>query len=218
MPLQLRRAVPEDIPGMCKAYYSAFGDTVIGSRVFNADKQASNKFFLKSFAEDMANPNCEVLVVTHKTSPESKDEQVVAMTKWNLPGAPIEDVPPAEAWPSAGELAVEFFGTMTEGHRRFMGDRPHYHLEVICVHEDWQGKGASSLMLRWGTERADAEGMPCFLEATPKGRPIYEKYGFRMKGENVFEWSFGRSVETYMERDAKVEKRTMTRSKTKELA
>jgi hypothetical protein len=39
-----------------------------------------------------------------------------------------------------------------------------------------------------------------------------------MKSEDVFEWSFGKSVETYMERDAKVEKRSMTRPKSKELA
>ncbi|KAH7191974.1 acyl-CoA N-acyltransferase [Fusarium flagelliforme] len=218
MPLQIRPAVPQDIPGMCKAYYSAFGDTIIGSRVFCANKEASDQFFLKSFAEDMADPNCKINVVTHKSSPESKDEQVVAMAKWNLPGAPIQDVPPAEVWPADGDLAVEFFGTMTEGHRRLMGDRPHYHLEVICVHEEWQGKGAASLLIRWGVERADAEGLPCFLEATPKGRPIYEKYGFQMKGQDVFEWSFGKSVETYMERDAKVEKRSMTRPKSKELA
>ncbi|CAJ0552099.1 Ff.00g060780.m01.CDS01 [Fusarium sp. VM40] len=218
MPLQLRPAVPEDIPGMCKVYHSAFGDTVIGSRVFNADIEAADRFFQNNFSEDMADHKCELLVVTHKTSPDSKDEQVVSMAKWNLPGAPIQDVPPAEAWPSNGDLAVEFFGTMTEGHRRFMGDRPHYHLEVICTHADWQGKGAGGLLLRWGVERADAESLPCFLEATPKGKPIYEKLGFQTKGQDEFEWPFGSSVETYMERDAKAGKRAMTQPRSKEFA
>ncbi|KAF4995190.1 hypothetical protein FGRMN_5328 [Fusarium graminum] len=218
MPFQLRTAVSDDIPSMCKIYYSAFGDTVIGSRVFNADIEASDKFLGKGFTDDMADPRCVLLVVTHKTSPDSKDEQVVSLAKWNLPGAPIKDVPPAEAWPSDGDLAVEFFGTMTKGHRKFMGDRLHYHLEVICTHQDWQGKGAGGLLLRWGVERADAEGLPCFLEATRKGKPVYEKLGFQSKGKDVFEWPFGSSVETYMERDAKTEKRTMTQPRSKELA
>ena len=57
-----------------------------------------------------------------------------------------------------------------------------------------------------------------FLEATPKGKLVYEKLGFRVKAEEEFKWSFGTFVETYMERDAKIEKRTMTRPKSKEFA
>ncbi|KAJ4256713.1 hypothetical protein NW762_008809 [Fusarium torreyae] len=218
MPLQLRPAVPEDIPGMRKVYYSAFGDTVIGSRVFLTDIEASDHFFQKSFSDEIVDPSCELLVVTHKTSPDSNDEEVVAMIKWSLPGSPIRDPPPPEAWPAYGDLAVDFFGTMAKGHRKFMGDTPHYYLEVLCTHEKWQGKGAASLLLRWGIERADAEGVPCFLEATAKGKPIYEKFGFKTKAEHEFHWPQGTSVEAYMERDAKPEKRTMTRPKTKELA
>ncbi|KAF9776760.1 hypothetical protein IL306_005024 [Fusarium sp. DS 682] len=218
MPLQLRPAVPEDIPEMCKVYYSAFGDTNIGSRIFTSNIEASNRFFQKSFTDDMNDPTCELLVVTHKASPDSKDEEVVSVAKWSLPGAPIHDPPPAEAWPANGDLAVEFFGAMARGHRKFMGDRPHYYLEVICTNETWQGKGAGSLLLRWGVERADGDGLPCFLEATPKGKPLYEKLGFKVKAEDEFKWSFGTFVETYMERDAKIEKRIMTRPKSKEFA
>ncbi|KAI1010361.1 hypothetical protein LB503_005107 [Fusarium chuoi] len=218
MPLQLRPAVPEDIPEMCQVYYSAFGDTSIGSRVFTSDIDASNRFFQKAFTDDIADPMCELLVATHKSSPDSKDEKVVSLAKWALPGAPIQDPPPAEAWPANGDLAVEFFGAMTRGHRKFMGDSPHYYLELICTHETWQRKGAGTLLLRWGMERADTDGLPCFLEATTKGKLVYEKLGFRVKAEEEFKWSFGTFVETYMERDAKIEKRTMTRPKSKEFA
>ncbi|KAF4453065.1 gnat family protein [Fusarium austroafricanum] len=219
MPLQLRQAVPDDIPQMREVYYSAFGDTIIGSRVFCANKEASNPFFQEGFSKDMADPTCEFLVVTHKkTSPDSKDEEIVALAKWGLPGAAIQDPPPAEVWPANGDLAVEFFSAMANAHRKAMGDRPHYYLELICTHEAWQGKGAASLLLRWGVERADAEGLPCFLEATPKGKVVYERFGFTETAQEEFKWPFGTSVETYMERDAKIEKRTMTRPKSKELA
>ncbi|KAG5759463.1 hypothetical protein H9Q72_012403 [Fusarium xylarioides] len=87
MPLQLRHAVPEDIPEMRQVYYSAFGDTFIGSRVFTSDIDASNRFFQKAFTDDIADPLCELLVVTHKSSPDSKDEKVVSLAKWALPGA-----------------------------------------------------------------------------------------------------------------------------------
>ncbi|KAF5027411.1 hypothetical protein F66182_488 [Fusarium sp. NRRL 66182] len=218
MPLQLRPAVPDDIPRMRKVYYSAFSDTIVGRRVFLTNREASDRFFEAGFSNDMGDSRCQLLVVTHKTAPDSDDEQVVALSRWRLPGSPIDDPPPAEAWPACGDLAVEFFGAMAQGHRKIMGDRPHYYLELICTHADWQGRGAAGLLLRWGLERADAEQLPAFLEATRKGLPIYEKFGFQTRGQDVFDWPCGRAVEAYMQRDAKTHQRAVTRPRSKDQA
>lgn len=204
MPFQLREARSDDIPGMCRVYYSAFGDTIIGGNVFMANIEASDRFWNATFTHELVDSHCQLLVVTNKETPDSAEE-VVAFGKWGLPGASIDDPPPAEAWPSHGELAVDFFGTMVKAHRKYMGDRPHYYLECIATHEDWRRKGAAGLLMRWGLERADVDRLPCFLEATPKGKPIYERFGFRTLGEAVFEWPQGTSVEAYMERDAKMD-------------
>ena len=32
--------------------------------------------------------------------------------------------------------------------------------------------------MRWGTEFADREGLPAYLESSPKGYPVYKKLGF----------------------------------------
>ncbi|KAM0434031.1 hypothetical protein ACHAPT_003975 [Fusarium lateritium] len=204
MPFQLREARSDDIPGMRRVYYSAFGDTIIGGHVFLTDIEASDRFWDATFADELVDSHCQLLVVTHKETPDSTEE-IIAFAKWALPGASIDDPPPTEAWPSHGELAVDFFGTMAEAHRKFMGDRLHYYLECIGTHTNWRGKGAAVSLMRWGLERADADKLPCFLEATPKGKPIYEKFGFRTLGEGVFEWPQGTSVEAYMERDAKTD-------------
>jgi ribosomal protein S18 acetylase RimI-like enzyme len=50
---------------------------------------------------------------------------------------------------------------------------------MIGVHPSEKGRGLGSKLLRWGLERADAEGVEVFLSASPEGRPMYEKYGFR---------------------------------------
>lgn len=55
-------------------------------------------------------------------------------------------------------------------------------LEFVATHPDYQGKGAGSLMLRWGTERADAEGVEAYLEAAPDAIALYERFGFREAG------------------------------------
>ncbi|KAF4992132.1 hypothetical protein FDECE_13803 [Fusarium decemcellulare] len=190
---------------MCDVYFSAFGDTVIGSRVFLENKDASSRMIISDYSQEMLDPQFQFLVITHKTTPDSEKEEVVAFAKWCLPGAPIKDPPPAEAWPANGELAVEFFGTMTRGHRKHMGDTSHYYLEIIGTKKEFMRQGAASLLIRWGLEKADAAGLPCFLEATVKGRGLYEKFGYRTVGEDVFNWPQGRVVEAYMVRDAKTD-------------
>lgn len=50
---------------------------------------------------------------------------------------------------------------------------------MLGVHPSQQGKGLGSKLLKWGLTRADAEGMEVYLSASPAGRPLYLKYGFR---------------------------------------
>lgn len=38
------------------------------------------------------------------------------------------------------------------------------------------------MLLKWATERADGAFLPIYLEATNKGRPLYEKFGFENLG------------------------------------
>lgn len=35
------------------------------------------------------------------------------------------------------------------------------------------------MLIKWGLAEADRLGLPSFLESSPAGRPLYEKYGFR---------------------------------------
>jgi Sortase and related acyltransferases len=50
---------------------------------------------------------------------------------------------------------------------------------MLGVHPSQEGKGLGSKLLRWGLTRADAEGVEVYLSASPAGRPLYLKYGFR---------------------------------------
>ena len=42
----------------------------------------------------------------------------------------------------------------------------------------FQKQGAASLLLKWGTERADDNNLPAYLEGTKSGYNVYRKYGF----------------------------------------
>lgn len=59
-----------------------------------------------------------------------------------------------------------------------MTDRPHWYLEIMANRGADQGRGAGRAMMAWGAEKANGDGVEAYLDATPKGKALYEKYGF----------------------------------------
>ncbi|KAL3465025.1 acyl-CoA N-acyltransferase [Aspergillus heterothallicus] len=63
--------------------------------------------------------------------------------------------------------------------------RGYYFCNVIAVRAEMRGKGVGRRLVEAVTQRADEEGMPCYLESS-KGMPnlaIYERLGFEGVGE-----------------------------------
>jgi len=56
---------------------------------------------------------------------------------------------------------------------------PHYYLYVIGARTNQQGKGIGGKLMTAGLKRADAEGMPVYLESTKEDNiPFYCRFGF----------------------------------------
>ena len=56
-------------------------------------------------------------------------------------------------------------------------------LEGCWVISEYRRRGAGTLLLQWGLERADRLGLETFLESTEIGRPLYAKNGFTVLNE-----------------------------------
>ncbi|TGJ80217.1 hypothetical protein E0Z10_g8530 [Xylaria hypoxylon] len=52
-------------------------------------------------------------------------------------------------------------------------------LSLLCTSPKYHRRGAAKALLAPMLAIADAAGLRSYLEATPGGRPIYEKLGFR---------------------------------------
>ncbi|MEZ0067020.1 GNAT superfamily N-acetyltransferase [Streptacidiphilus sp. MAP12-20] len=60
---------------------------------------------------------------------------------------------------------------------------PHWYLYIIGVEPDQQGHGIGAALLRAGLERADADGLPAYLESSDIANvPLYEHFGFEVTG------------------------------------
>jgi GNAT superfamily N-acetyltransferase len=63
---------------------------------------------------------------------------------------------------------------------------PHWYLGVVGVEPERHGQGIGTALLRPRLQRADREGLPCYLETTqPANVPFYQGLGFRVAVDRV---------------------------------
>lgn len=46
------------------------------------------------------------------------------------------------------------------------------------THPDYQGRGAGTLLTKWGLARAKSENIPVYLDSTIPASKVYQKLGF----------------------------------------
>ena len=55
-------------------------------------------------------------------------------------------------------------------------------LEGFAVHPNWQRKGVGSMLVKKFLESVDADHAECYVHSSRFGKPLYEKFGFKMMG------------------------------------
>jgi len=104
--------------------------------------------------------------------------------KWTMPLSQIV----LEAAPSGlafrGGL-LRALRTQLQIERLHAGQFPaHWYLGYLGTRRDRQGEGLGTQMLREVLARADADGVPAYLESSnERNLPLYERNGFRVVGE-----------------------------------
>ncbi|KAF7182945.1 hypothetical protein CNMCM7691_002689 [Aspergillus felis] len=186
MSFELLPANPTDSPALTTVFLSAFS-SAFNQRMFPPTPDVT-AYWTAQFTSFINNPRKTVLKII-----DSADGAIVAFAVWQLPVQPSPEDSNEEHshsgdehhYPASSdsELCAVFFTGMKEMKGRIMGRRPHYYLEMLGTSPAYHGRGLASRLLRWGLERADEEGLETYLSASPSGRPLYEKYGFRLVEE-----------------------------------
>ncbi|KAI0423959.1 hypothetical protein F5Y09DRAFT_354214 [Xylaria sp. FL1042] len=98
--------------------------------------------------------------------------------------APVEETEPAAVRTIAGprgadpELCRRFFAILSTLSKKWKAEQM-LGLSLLCTSPAYYRRGAAKTLLTPMLALADAAGLRSYLEATPAGRPIYEKLGFR---------------------------------------
>lgn len=203
MRLTLRPGVPDDAPVLTDVYLSAFTHDLISQLVFPRTP-ATHKWWTDMLREELSDPYAHFMCIVDEEATPAP--QIIAFAKWNAP-QPLSTQPQElPKWPEGAdhEMGNLFFGELMNKRPENMGDRPHWYLELLATRLEYQGKGAGGKLIRWGLEKADAEDLETYLEGSPDGVPIYERFGFREVGRlSVLD---GKFVEVFMLRPKKGEK------------
>ncbi|KAJ5817263.1 Acyl-CoA N-acyltransferase [Penicillium robsamsonii] len=184
MSLEVYPATPADAPALTQVFYAAFRSDADKAMFPNTPDGTEwwEKVFSTAITRSIAGESNEIFF---KVTEGSESGPIVAFAKWKRPAPADHDRREEQImWPASSdkELCDRFFWGMEAQHQKWMGDRPHYYLDMLGVHHSYQGKGLGSKLLKWGLTRADTEGVEVYLGASPAGRPLYAKYGFREVG------------------------------------
>jgi len=82
---------------------------------------------------------------------------------------------------------VALLRPLGEAHQEIMGDRPHLMLDTLSAFPEYQRRGAGALVVKWGAEKADEMGIELYLTSTMMTKPLYEKMGFTLVKEMLFD-------------------------------
>ncbi|MEO3873730.1 GNAT family N-acetyltransferase [Nonomuraea sp. B12E4] len=104
------------------------------------------------------------------------------------PGQAPHEEPPGTTgrgslWGESGARLLTLGRALAERHPN---GQPHLYLPCMGVIGGRRGAGLGSAMLRHRLARADADGLPAYLEASSsRGRALYLRHGFEDRGEPV---------------------------------
>ncbi|KAH7386770.1 acyl-CoA N-acyltransferase [Phaeosphaeria sp. MPI-PUGE-AT-0046c] len=181
MAIIVRDVSDEDIPR----------SIAIGNAAY-ADNPLSPILFPGPFSEEYQSKRAPEMVELRKNDPtchfiqayDEETKQMVAFAKWHIYST--SEAAQTARRPSrtfgAGtnpEACEAFFGSLAVRKKEHVGQSPHLYLHMLHTDPAFQGRGAGGMLIKWGTRKADELGLRTYLEASPKGHPVYERHGFR---------------------------------------
>lgn len=191
--IEILPAESDDFVHLARLNYLGFSSAPANQLMFgrqSKDVQVANcQQYLKKCLND---PTC-------KFTKAVVDGNIVGFAQWHyyVEPMPVEDDLPSDWGPQANAALCDlFFGSMKRAQKEHMGGKRcagnqifsiHTHrradfvfvvLAILVTSPAYQGRGVGSLLCKDGLGVASREGLPAWLEASAKGRKLYQKLGF----------------------------------------
>ncbi|KAG4436038.1 hypothetical protein IFR05_008470 [Cadophora sp. M221] len=123
-----------------------------------------------------------------KTDPETRfmkatipSGRIVGFAKWNFfskigPQNPFPTEFPPAGKPELGKWIFEEFARVMN--QKMLGKK-YVYMHILVVDPEFQRMGIGKRMLEWGLKLVDEEGLETYIDASPEGKGLYEKMGWK---------------------------------------
>ncbi|KAL7623486.1 hypothetical protein AAE478_007168 [Parahypoxylon ruwenzoriense] len=201
--LLISHCTTEDINTLTEVYYDAFRTDPRNAFWWPADKKAMIAWMSRRIRRKMSDRHVRHFKVTDRQSGD-----LVAFARWDVPegheeafgdwigddgaaATTVVNAPPAAATGENSETAEQGVDLpVTSGRVEVPTppafDYPEGARPELCL-RFFNALGAMSEKQNAKAMLADAEGLKVYLEATPHGKPVYEKLGFREVDQLTFD-------------------------------
>jgi GNAT superfamily N-acetyltransferase len=174
--MTIRRATTADLRNLCVTAMRAFHDDPVMRWLYPVDEvyfQPNGAIFTSAMTDWLAHqqPWCT--------------DDAAALAIWFPPVEPgtSEPDPDDSGPPSPPELLARFelIGPAMAAHKP---TEPHWYLQLLATHPDWQRQGLGAELMHVVFAQADPEGIPCYLETErPELVAYYRHHGFEVRSE-----------------------------------
>ncbi len=172
----IEMATPEEAPALAALIARAFADDPIVSWLFPAGADGAQAMF-EAYDSMAADAGFVWRIGAHAMAMWVPPSGVQAVREIDRKMEPTI----AEVTGDDGVRYRSFWGRMD----RFHPDEPHWFLDHIAVDAGARGRGLGSALIRFGLERAAADGAPAYLETgEPSNVPLYQQFGLRVFDED----------------------------------
>lgn len=176
----MRQALRSDVDTVARVLAEAFDGDPVMRFIVPPDRYEHRLASLFAF---------ETLLSPHGSWVDVVDGEIAGAALWGLPGAAQPGFRSTlrhsrRLWRAFGTslpTAFRVFRTIEDAHPT---SPPHWYLQTLGAAVP--GRGVGGALLRDGLARADAQGLPAYLESSAPGNvEIYERFGFRPTGDIV---------------------------------
>ncbi|KAJ5929493.1 hypothetical protein N7454_006443 [Penicillium verhagenii] len=172
-PLTLQPVTQADIPSLSELWYASFSIPI--NLLMFPNTPGVRAWWNEANGHDLLhNPHRKYLKIVDPAVPDA----VVAYAKWDLDPQQSGERFPAWHVESDRKTCELVFTGLEEERKVFFGDRRFYYLDMLVVHPAYRRRGAASMLVGWGCDLADREGVPVYLDAHIDAAPLYRKFGF----------------------------------------
>ena len=173
--MQVRRATPDDVGRACVTAMRAFVDDPVMRWLYPDDE-----VFLAPGGSVLRPAMTGWIGLGEVWC----SDDVASVAVWIPPGRPEIEFPDDPDAPPPPPERLERFAIIGEAMAAQTPAEPHWYLQLLGTHPDWQRQGLGAALMQVVFDRADAEGLPCHLETeTIENVAYYRHHGFEVRSE-----------------------------------